>query len=76
MIMARFITLHNEIMRDTLVIEEVYVNVEQITYISRQNGRINSTLVCLPSGFVEVKETPEEIMRIITNSGVRCLRGD
>ena len=52
-IMARFITLHREILKEKLEKTEVFVNVEQITYISKQSGKTNFTFVGLPSGFVE-----------------------
>lgn len=63
--MARFITLHREILRERLEKVEAYVNVEQITYISQQSGKTNCTFVGLPSGFVEAIESPEEIMNLI-----------
>ena len=64
-IMARFITLHREILRERLEKVEAYVNVEQITYISPQSGKTNRTFVGLPSGFVEAIESPEEIINLI-----------
>lgn len=75
LIMARFITLHREILQKELVIVEVYVNVEQITYISAQSGS-KYTFVGLPSGFVEATETPEEIMRIIRVQRGSSFRGE
>ena len=75
LIMARFITLHREILQKELVIVEVYVNVEQITYISAQSGS-KYTFVGLPSGFVEATETPEEIMRIIRAQRGSSFRGE
>lgn len=73
--MARFITLHREILQKELVIVEVYVNVEQITYISAQSGS-KYTFVGLPSGFVEATETSEEIMRIIRAQRGSSFRGE
>ena len=75
LIMARFIILHREILQKELVIVEVYVNVEQITYISAQSGS-KYTFVGLPSGFVEATETPEEIMRIIRAQRGSSFRGE
>ena len=75
LIMARFITLHKEIRQKELVSVEVYVNVEQITYISAQSGS-KYTFVGLPSGFVEATETPEEIMRIIRAQRGSSFRGE
>ena len=75
LIMARFITLHREILQKELVIVEVYVNVEQITYISAQSGS-KYTFVGLPGGFVEATETPEEIMRIIRAQRGSSFRGE
>ncbi len=75
LIMARFITLHREILQKELVIVEVYVNLEQITYISAQSGS-KYTFVGLPSGFVEATETPEEIMRIIRAQRGSSFRGE
>ena len=75
LIMARFITLHRGILQKELVIVEVYVNVEQITYISAQSGS-KYTFVGLPSGFVEATETPEEIMRIIRAQRGSSFRGE
>ena len=75
LIMARFITLHREILQKELVIVEVYVNVEQITYISAQSGS-KYTFVGLSSGFVEATETPEEIMRIIRAQRGSSFRGE
>lgn len=75
LIMARFITLHREILQKELMIVEVYVNVEQITYISAQSGS-KYTFVGLPSGFVEATETPEEIMRIIRAQRGSSFRGE
>ena len=75
LIMARFITLHREILQKELVIVEVYVNVEQITYISAQSGS-KYTFVGLPRGFVEATETPEEIMRIIRAQRGSSFRGE
>ena len=75
LIMARFITLHREILQKELVIVEVYVNVEQITYISAQSGS-KYTFVGLPSGFIEATETPEEIMRIIRAQRGSSFRGE
>lgn len=75
LIMARFITLHREILQKELVSVEVYVNVEQITYISAQSGS-KYTFVGLPSGFVEATETPEEIMRIIRAQRGSSFRGE
>lgn len=75
LIMARFITLHREILQKELVVVEVYVNVEQITYISAQSGS-KYTFVGLPSGFVEATETPEEIMRIIRAQRGSSFRGE
>ena len=63
--MARFIKLHREILRGELKTVEVYVNVEQITYISQQTGNSKFTFVGLPSGFVEAIESTEEIMNLI-----------
>ena len=54
---------------------EVYVNVEQITYISAKSGS-KYTFVGLPSGFVEATETPEEIMRIIRAQRGSSFRGE
>ena len=73
--MARFITLHKEIRQKELVSAEVYVNVEQITYISAQSGS-KYTFVGLPGGFVEATETPEEIMRIIRAQRGSSFRGE
>ena len=73
--MARFITLHREILKKELVSAEVYVNVEQITYISAQSGS-KYTFVGLPGGFVEATETPEEIMRIIRAQRGSSFRGE
>ena len=75
LIMARFITLHREILQKELVSVEVYVNVDQITYISPQPGS-KYTFVGLPSGFVEATETPEEIMRIIRAQRGSSFRGE
>lgn len=75
LIMARFITLHREIRQKELVSAEVYVNVEQITYISAQSGS-KYTFVGLPGGFVEATETPEEIMRIIRAQRGSSFRGE
>ena len=75
LIMARFITLHREILQKELVSVEVYVNVEQITYISAQSGS-KYTFVGLPSGFVEAIETPEEIMRIVRAQRGSSFRGE
>ena len=75
LIMARFITLHREILKKELVSAEVYVNVEQITYISAQSGS-KYTFVGLPGGFVEATETPEEIMRIIRAQRGSSFRGE
>lgn len=63
--MARFIKLHTEILKEKLEITEVYVNVEQITYIGQRSGNSKFTLVSLPSAFVEATESPQEIMRLI-----------
>ena len=76
LIMARFITLHREILQKGLMMSvEVYVNVDQITYISPQPGS-KYTFVGLPSGFVEATETPEEIMRIIRAQRGSSFRGE
>ena len=63
--MARFIKLHREILRESLKKVAVYVNVEQIAYISQQSGKSKFTFVGLSSGFVEVIESTDEIMRLI-----------
>lgn len=73
--MARFITLHRQVLRDGLVTVEAYVNVDQITYVSSQYGNNNLTFVGMPSGFVEAVESPEEIMRLINDGMSRRLRG-
>lgn len=63
--MARFIKLHKEILREKLEIVDTYVNVDNITLIRKQSGNTKFTLVQLTNGFVEVVESPEEIMSII-----------
>lgn len=63
--MARFIKLHKEILREKLEIVDTYVNVDNITLIRKQSGNTKFTLVQLTNGFVEVVESPGEIMSII-----------
>lgn len=65
--MPRFIKLHRELYREKLETVEVYVNVDNITFISKQSGKNKFTFVGLPSSFVEAIESPEEIMSIINN---------
>ena len=68
--MARFITLHERG-------EEVYVNVDQITFVhnvrykTTDGGSTTTTQVVVAHGFVEVEETKEEVMKIIG----RCQHG-
>ena len=70
--MARFITLHREILQNGgLKIVEVHVNVDQITHVCEQTGTGRFTFVGLTGGFTEVKESTEEVMKIIG----RCLHG-
>lgn len=64
--MPRFIKLHRELLREKLETVDVYINVDNITYISQQSGKSKYTFVGLPSGFVEATESPEEIMSIIS----------
>ena len=65
--MARFIKLHREILRETVEITEMYVNVDNITEFRRQSGKSKFTFVGLVSGCEEVTESPEEIMSIINH---------
>lgn len=63
--MARFVKLHTEILKEKLELTEVYVNVEQITYIGQKSGNSRLTFISMPSAFVEVTESPQEIMHLI-----------
>ena len=65
--MARFIKLHREILRETVEITEVYVNVDKITRVCRQSGKSKFTYVGLSSSFEEVIESPEQIMSLINH---------
>ena len=70
--MARFITLHREILQNGgLKIVEAHVNVEHITHVSEQTGSGRFTFVGLTGSFLEVTESTEEIMKIIG----RCHHG-
>lgn len=73
--MARFITLHKEILNGGIKIVDVHVNVDQITQITEQSGS-RFTFIGLTGGFVDVKESTEEVMKIIRATGCRSLRGE
>lgn len=68
-IMARFIKLHREILRETIEITEVYLNVDNITEVHKQSGKTKFTYVGLISGYEEVVESPEQIMSLINYPG-------
>lgn len=68
-IMARFIKLHREIVKEKVEITEVYVNVDNITEIHKQSGKTKFTYVGLISGYEEVVESPEQIMSLINYPG-------
>ena len=65
--MARFIKLHREILRETVEITEVYLNVDNITEIHKQSGKTKFTYVGLIGSYAEVTESPEQIMSLINH---------
>ena len=68
-IMARFIKLHREIVKEKLEITEVYVNVDNITHVRKQWGNSKFTFVGVCGSFEEVVESPEQIMSLINYPG-------
>ncbi len=69
--MTKFIKLHNQKK------ELVYINVEQITCIQPDNYQNDAiTMVTFINGFVEVYETPEEVLEQICSCNGRGLRGE
>lgn len=68
--MPKFITLTNQMGR------KYYVNPEMITCVQRANYSEQITIVQLVGYFIEVSESPEEVMALIPHGRGHSLMGE